>query len=151
MLHIKPFTGNDLSRIQALSKSRKLYFIFGIICVPMTFLLGLTGLLPQGLGYWYITFLLLFLFLLASILASLRSAYLENKDLREQTKLCGVITVAGKAGTGNVLTTSPELKKFSLSGRKAFEKIAYGDKLYIEISKHCKHIFRLEKEGENLL
>lgn len=75
-----------------------------------------------------------------------------KKDLDQQVKLVGEAKVLSKLSDKNatkITIDDVELKELNLT-KNQFDKINVGDVLYVEVSKHSKHLFRLSRNEENL-
>ena len=154
MLTKQLFNDYDIRLIEAIPKSfTKTVLLYLVVFVPVSFLFGLVGLLKKGHGYWLTTVSLLGFFTLVFLFVMLKEYIGYKKDLKGKMKLCGTFTVVKKSSVkyNNIYTDASELKKLHLLDKALFEKITSGDELNIEIAIFTKKIFRLEKEGNNLL
>ncbi|NTS43836.1 hypothetical protein HRG84_23340 [Flavisolibacter sp. BT320] len=154
MLSIQEFTEDDFAKIQTIPKAVRIYFLFFLFCIPLAFLLGAFGLLKKGYGYWPTTLGFLCVFFLVLLWLTLKEVFFYLKDMERKQKYAGAVTViskSGKKGEPTVYLDDTNLKKLTLYQDGTFEQINEGDVLNLEISRYSKFLFRLEKEGANLL
>jgi len=153
MLSIERFTEQDVNSIRNSIKDRKsVYPFLALLYLPLALLFGLLGLLPGNPGYLVVTIFFIASFTVTILKDWIMVRYRSGKDLKKRIKFSGLILVTEKDKDNEVIYTNyKEVKKVKIQSEEAFKKIEYGDKIYIEISKHCKYIFRLEKDGEDLL
>jgi hypothetical protein len=154
MLSIQAFTDEDFAKIQTVPKAVRIYFLFFLFCIPLAFLLGTFGLLKKGFGYWPTTLGFLCVFLSLLLWLTVKEVFFYFRDKAKKQKYAGTVKVvskSGKKGESIVYLDDAKLKRLTLYQSNAFEQINEGDILKMEISRYSKYLFRLEKEGENLL
>ena len=154
MLSTQPFSDSDLRKVQALPKSFKLsLYLFIILCVPLSLLVGLTGLLRKGYGFWLTTIIALLLQAGICIAIFLKNYTAYRKDISRQIKLVGEVVVTSKSEKRNetiIKLNNPELSQIDIHSKHVFDQISAGDTLTIEISKFSKYLLNLEKKGQSL-
>ena len=155
MLSVQTFTQSDLNKVRALPKGFKLaFFIILVICIPLSFVFGLLGLLKKGYGYWPTTIGFLIFVSLIYLYFFLKDYVAYRKDLAKKLKLSGEINVISKSKKKNeriIYFDTNEIKRINVYSKSIFDKIQIEDTLKIEITKYSKCLLKLEKNGENLL
>jgi fatty acid desaturase len=97
MLSIQKFSAEDIEKIQEMPKARKVYYLLFALCIPISFLAGLVGLLKKGYGYWPTTLGFLLFFFCVIIWLIAKEIFLYRKDLAKQEKLTGTTKVISKS------------------------------------------------------
>ena len=155
MLKLENFTDEDTKNIKDIPKRFKLYlFLMFILGMPCSFLAGLLGLLKKGHGFWHATIFTALMFAAVFFWLIIKEFIVYKQDINTKVKYSGTIIVTAKSVKKHsyvIFTDAKELKKISLIRKDVFYKIEVGNTLTIEISKFSKEVFRLEKDGENLL
>jgi hypothetical protein len=155
MITTERFTPSDLSKVQDLPKSFKLsILLFIVLCIPLSLIVGLIGLLRKGHGFGLTTIVCLITLGIICFFIFLKNYIAYKRDISNQIKLFGEVTVTSKSTRKNetiVNFNSTELKKIDVFSKQIFDKINVGDTLTIEISKFSKCLLKLEKEGQSLL
>lgn len=155
MLKEIPFSESDFEKIKDLTKSFKIYYIvLPIIIIPLSFLVGLFGLLKKGHGYWPTTIVFLSFCVLYLLIVLTRDYINYKKDISRRIKLSGQIRVKRKKELKEgmfVYFDSKKLKKIRVTSKIAFETIQENDIFSIEISKYSRHLFDLKKEDVSFL
>lgn len=153
MLTEKFFSPEDLAEYEATSRKLKkvLFTAMGIVLVILitiwTLLVVRRGnsLLPFAIGS--IVFFTAFeLWIIA------RMQKLGRKDMNEQIKLAGEVTVLSKKLISNNLTIKlddNDVKEIIVE-KKLYDKINEGDRLYLELSKYRKQLFKVSRDGVDL-
>ena len=154
MLSEKFFTPADADKVQLLrQKLKKFTFWMMIILVPLDLLIAyIASLKSPGIFLPVSALLLLFLGLMYYFVF-VRTLKLYTRDLAEQMKLTGELEVRSKKAQKNIFIInfeSDELKSLSVT-QKMFDLINTGDRISLEVSKHSNTIFKLEKNGEDLV
>jgi hypothetical protein len=149
MLTISEFTNDEIKAIESSLKGSKVYFIiYAMLFVPLSLLLGLTGLSKKGFGYWPTTLVLLVFFSLLTFYLFVKENILCRKDLRDRQKYTGTIKVLKKSRKRNdciIYIDAKEIKKIDVLTFEIFDQIEVGDSLHIEIAVSSKYIFKLDK------
>jgi hypothetical protein len=155
MLNTFNFTDNDISQVKRIPKSLLVYVLyFFIICIPGSFLFGLIGLTKKGNGYWTTTLIIIAIFFIVTLLLITKDLILYKRDMIEQIKYAGTITILNKStkkGQTKIFTDSKEFPKITLHSSDISDRINSGDQLNIEISKYSKTIFLLKNGDTDLL
>lgn len=154
MLQKEQFKKNELEKIkQAKINAYNYSGIFFKILVPLSFLLGFSGLLFRH-SYWSSTLFFLSGFLIAFIYLTFKEHYFLSKDLKEKIKYVGMVTIVRKERENEKLKLyldSREIKLLSIYSESTYDQIDVGNTLYLEIAKNSKIIFKLKKEHVLLL
>lgn len=155
MLREIPFSESDFEKIKELPKSFKVYYIvLPIIIIPLSFLVGLLGLLKKGFGYWPTTIAFLSFCILYFLIVLTRDYINYRRDISKRIKLSGQIRVKRKKELKKemiVYFESKQLKKIRITSKATFDTILENDIFSIEISKYSNHLFNLKKGDVSLL
>ena len=144
----------ELEIIKFGKKDTKAYLFFFLkIFAPLSFLLGLLGLLKKGNGYWPTTLFFLLVFLFTTIYLIIKEQIQFDRDIKEQLKYVGTVTVVKKSDDNDckIYTDFKELKKINIDFPSLFNQINVGDVLYLEVAKSSKFIFKLNKGGVSII
>ncbi len=129
-------------------------FLFLLIFVPLSMVIGFLGLLKKGHGYWITTLTIFTILSAVAAFVIIKDYILYRKDKSKQRKYVGTITVINKSskkGDNLIFTDCTEVNKIDLYISELFDKISIGDELTIEISQFSKTLFRLKKNNIDLL
>ena len=154
MIIIKRLSDIDLEKVKIIPTIKLHLWAFLLLGVPASFLFGLFGLANKGLGYWISTMALIMVLAAVTIFNIIKKYFHYYKDRRRLQKYAGEITIIAKSrknGEKKIVTDSREIKWIELETKDLFDRIAIGDKLYIEISKYSKTLLRLEKNQIDML
>lgn len=148
MITTTNLNSEELEIMQFGKKDTKAYVVLFLkIFTPLSFLLGLLGLLKKGNGYWPTTVFFLSVFLFTTVYLIIKEQIQFSKDIKEQLKYVGTVAVVKKSGDNDckIYTDSKELKKINIDFPSLFNQINVGDVLYLEVAKSSKFIFKLNK------
>jgi len=148
MLITDTFNKIELEKIkQGKSYSYNYIWIFLKIFLPLSFALGLLGLIFRH-GYWESTLFFASGFFIAAVYLTVRPRHLFGKDLKEKIKYVGTVKVLEKSNKNKewkVYLDSREIKRLNIHTEKIYDQIDVGSELYLEIAKNSRLIFKLKK------
>jgi hypothetical protein len=154
MLIEQKFSESDLRTVKATPRLSKLFFyIFAFVSIPVAFIPGVLGYLKKGSFNWLTTIFMLAMFGFTYIYVSVVEYIKRGKDISRQEKWVGQLLVKSKSKKNETIIyfESSQFKKIEIYSRQIFDKIEERDLLTIEVAKFTKYLFRLERNGQDLL